>query len=563
MLIESLPKSHPENTKINEINIDTMDYHNLETLSQFILPILMDISRIVSEYSNGCLLKDEAFGQFYNHFTKMHTIFKKIVTIIDAIDLMESKTFIYSSPDEDYFINSENDDSFNFTLAGNKEMIIEFLKKILTKYIEKPFDNIVLLFNEFCSKQPVGLYSHTFKMFRNIVDLLETKYQSNLNIPTLKTVLQYFCQFEATIRTFCQKNTDKIRKELSDYTTIVKWRDFNYWSIKESSDVAHRVLHKYINNYRVLLNEIGLSERKRNLNDCDDILSSTEIFSSPHIVDFDECTIDIFESANSAFLRGLNSYSLIVELFNTSNSSRILQIIHGKIRGYLSHLINVLLNERINLARAVGAFNCFSKLIRQLEHLLPVPMNIVYHIPHNLMSDTCLTLRKISGDINRILLIVKARPHIPDKQDDSSVADNNKTSSLDDNPIETGGLADGKGHKDVTDQLEIGENADSISGQQDPEDEQEIEEDQMSAVHDSLDNQLDPDLWNDDKIDESIQQNQDLNSHEELSNDQKLDKLQEKTIEDDQMSCESTLSQNLDNVQQANDFTCSQSDHSS
>ena len=43
-----------------------------------------------------------------------------------------------------------------------------------------------------------------------------------------------------------EKSTDAIKKELKDYVKIVRWKDVNYFSVKQSTEASHQKLVKFV-----------------------------------------------------------------------------------------------------------------------------------------------------------------------------------------------------------------------------------------------------------------------------------------------------------------------------
>nr|CAH7759817.1 unnamed protein product [Callosobruchus chinensis] len=60
----------------------------------------------------------------------------------------------------------------------------------------------------------------------------------------------YFEQYSLTIANKMKDLRSPIEKKLKDYVKIVRWKDINYWAIKETIDKSHRTLHKYMREFR-------------------------------------------------------------------------------------------------------------------------------------------------------------------------------------------------------------------------------------------------------------------------------------------------------------------------
>ncbi|VEN38895.1 unnamed protein product, partial [Callosobruchus maculatus] len=65
----------------------------------------------------------------------------------------------------------------------------------------------------------------------------------------------YFEQYSQTISNKIKDLRSPIEKKLKDYVKIVRWKDINYWAIKETIDKSHRTLHKYMREFRDILQQ--------------------------------------------------------------------------------------------------------------------------------------------------------------------------------------------------------------------------------------------------------------------------------------------------------------------
>nr|CAI5832228.1 unnamed protein product [Callosobruchus analis] len=66
---------------------------------------------------------------------------------------------------------------------------------------------------------------------------------------------RYFEQYSQTIANKIKDLRSPIEKKLKDYVKIVRWKDINYWAIKETIDKSHRTLHKYMREFRDVLQQ--------------------------------------------------------------------------------------------------------------------------------------------------------------------------------------------------------------------------------------------------------------------------------------------------------------------
>ena len=43
-----------------------------------------------------------------------------------------------------------------------------------------------------------------------------------------------------------EKGAGELRKKLDEYTKIVKWKDVNYFSVKQATEASHQKLAKFV-----------------------------------------------------------------------------------------------------------------------------------------------------------------------------------------------------------------------------------------------------------------------------------------------------------------------------
>lgn len=82
--------------------------------------------------------------------------------------------------------------------------------------------------------------------------------------PTVKTqafvnitwnLYNYFKQFHLDVTKKIRDFRNPIEKKLKDFVKIVRWKDINYWAIKETVDKTHKTLHKYIREFQDVLKQ--------------------------------------------------------------------------------------------------------------------------------------------------------------------------------------------------------------------------------------------------------------------------------------------------------------------
>lgn len=67
----------------------------------------------------------------------------------------------------------------------------------------------------------------------------------------LWNIYNYFQQFSGVIWGKIRELRGPIEKKLKDYVKIVRWKDVNYWAIKETVEKSHKTLHKYVRDFQV------------------------------------------------------------------------------------------------------------------------------------------------------------------------------------------------------------------------------------------------------------------------------------------------------------------------
>lgn len=67
----------------------------------------------------------------------------------------------------------------------------------------------------------------------------------------LWNLYQYYDQFRACVTVKIGELRAPVEKKLKDYVKIVKWKDISYWSVKETVDKSHKILHKHVREFKV------------------------------------------------------------------------------------------------------------------------------------------------------------------------------------------------------------------------------------------------------------------------------------------------------------------------
>lgn len=67
---------------------------------------------------------------------------------------------------------------------------------------------------------------------------------------------KYYSQFQDSINQQIETESAEIKTKLQGFIKIVKWKDINYWTLKETVNKVQQTLHKYTREYQVLNNII-------------------------------------------------------------------------------------------------------------------------------------------------------------------------------------------------------------------------------------------------------------------------------------------------------------------
>ncbi|CAH1278835.1 unnamed protein product [Diabrotica balteata] len=77
--------------------------------------------------------------------------------------------------------------------------------------------------------------------------------ESFINI--LWNVYSYFRQFNDVVSKKIKDLKSPIEKKLKDYVKIVRWKDINYWAIKDTVEKSHKNIHKFMREYQSALEQ--------------------------------------------------------------------------------------------------------------------------------------------------------------------------------------------------------------------------------------------------------------------------------------------------------------------
>lgn len=93
-----------------------------------------------------------------------------------------------------------------------------------------------------------------FTFHCHVVHLKPTK-RTEVILNVLWNVHQYYVQFLPSVQEKIKNLRAPIEKKLKDYVKIVRWKDINYWAIKETLMKTHKTLHKQMREFQEVLNQ--------------------------------------------------------------------------------------------------------------------------------------------------------------------------------------------------------------------------------------------------------------------------------------------------------------------
>lgn len=118
---------------------------------------------------------------------------------------------------------------------------------ILFNLIHSDNDLILLEKNlhEFFQKSTIG----DFKIRLELLELF-SKYFDNKNKLILNSIINYYKQFEDFIKNEINLIRKPIENDIKQFFKIQKWKDTNYYSLKQSIEKSHKFLFKQIKKYK-------------------------------------------------------------------------------------------------------------------------------------------------------------------------------------------------------------------------------------------------------------------------------------------------------------------------
>ncbi|XP_072942545.1 midasin [Epargyreus clarus] len=118
---------------------------------------------------------------------------------------------------------------------------------------------IVSVLNEFMEKSNLAEYEVrldiVYAYHCHLVHLEPSEKRDEL-LSILWNTYNYYSQFLPQVTTYIKEKRAPIEKKLRDFVKICSWdRDLSYWSVKDTVDKAHKVLHKHTKEFEKILKE--------------------------------------------------------------------------------------------------------------------------------------------------------------------------------------------------------------------------------------------------------------------------------------------------------------------
>ncbi|XP_028395044.1 midasin-like isoform X2 [Dendronephthya gigantea] len=195
------------------------------------------------------------------------------------------------------------------------------------------FTELIKVLQQFIEGSPLGEFSERLKILVSFSNQKTVEHVQNKNSGIVRTILQniyrYYQQFESRTDSSIHKAKAPIEKELKDFIKIVKWKDINYWAMKETSSKSHYTLLKLMKKYQRALSE-GIDGI---------LMSSGQVLSCK---DPGEKNDLIFEFEISRFLSPINLRNL--DLINIDKDTESLPVpqMFEKMRKLTQKKLNVL-----------------------------------------------------------------------------------------------------------------------------------------------------------------------------------------------------------------------------
>eukprot|EP00794_Sanderia_malayensis_P000583 gene583-1243_t len=107
------------------------------------------------------------------------------------------------------------------------------------------------LVQQFLETSPLGEFLARLNLVFILYKLMEHEFPDSSIV--LWNIYHYYKQFTGNIIENIRKLKTPIEKELKDFVKIARWKDINYYAIKEATEKSHRSLHKFIRKYQEAL----------------------------------------------------------------------------------------------------------------------------------------------------------------------------------------------------------------------------------------------------------------------------------------------------------------------
>ncbi|XP_019859132.1 PREDICTED: midasin-like [Amphimedon queenslandica] len=191
----------------------------------------------------------------------------------------------------------------------------------------------VTLLQSFIESSSIGDYTNRLRMIESFGLQLEEDNSSLSHV--LSNVHTYYIQFEESVNDNINQLSEPIETGLKDYLKILRWKDGNYWSIKQQSERSHATLSKHIKQYKDVLSQpvkpvltTGSIKEKSHSSEGDSVL---EGYVS-HLKSRDE-TVATFNgefnfalrlSEGDSSLSGTDAYNRLRQLLNRYKRNQLL-----------------------------------------------------------------------------------------------------------------------------------------------------------------------------------------------------------------------------------------------
>ncbi|KAL1494716.1 hypothetical protein ABEB36_010268 [Hypothenemus hampei] len=119
---------------------------------------------------------------------------------------------------------------------------------------------LVDVLQKFITASPVAAFQGRLELLLEfhcyVLTLTPQTKKTKALINILWNLYKYYSQFATIVSQKIQDLRAPIEKKLKEYVKIIRWKDVNYWSVKDSVEKAYKTLGKFVKEYKELLSQL-------------------------------------------------------------------------------------------------------------------------------------------------------------------------------------------------------------------------------------------------------------------------------------------------------------------